>query len=116
MTLILPADLWPLDVPKHCVSGTQRVGTSFKSSPLKMVSVHNNYIALVYGYKFTISTYFYYYYLLYLNPPGAKISSVTYSPNGCHLATGLSNGEVQVFETSSSSPVFYLMRHKVRAL
>ncbi len=45
--------------------------------------------------------------------PGPNISSIMYSPNGLHLATGLTNGEVQVFETSSSSSIFFLMKHKV---
>ena len=41
------------------------------------------------------------------------ISSVIYSPDAAHLAAGLSTGEVEVFEMSSSSSIFTLSKPEV---
>lgn len=41
---------------------------------------------------------------------GTQVTSLSYSPDGAHLAAGLSNGEVQVFEISSSGPIFTLQK------
>ena len=45
-----------------------------------------------------------------------SINALCYSPNGAHLAVGLSSGEVQVFEILSSSPIFFLPATNVRIL
>lgn len=45
---------------------------------------------------------------------GVSITSLSYSPDASHLATGLTTGEVKVFEISSSSVIFTLSKPEVR--
>ena len=39
------------------------------------------------------------------------MTSLSYTPNGAHLAVGLASGEVQVFDIESSSCIFTLEPH-----
>jgi WD40 repeat protein len=39
------------------------------------------------------------------------VTSLSYTPNGAHLAVGLASGEVQVFDIESSSCIFTLEPH-----
>ena len=43
-----------------------------------------------------------------------SITSLSYSPDASHLATGLTTGEVKVFEISSSNVIFTLSKPEVR--
>lgn len=40
------------------------------------------------------------------------VKSLSYSPNGAHLAVGLASGEVQVFDIDSNCCIFTLEQHK----
>ena len=40
------------------------------------------------------------------------VTSLCYSPNGAHLAVGLTSGEIQVFDIDSNSCIFTLRPHK----
>lgn len=45
-------------------------------------------------------------------PPESAVKSLSYSPNGAHLAVGLASGEVQVFDIDSNCCIFTLEEHK----
>ena len=107
--LVFSSGNWLLVVTKTCAFGSHQQETCSTNSPLQKVTASLMQLYGMYRGK-DVPLYTYSLLLWYVNAELA-VTSLSYTPNGAHLAVGLASGEVQVFDIESSSCIFTLEPH-----